>query len=426
VRMSRHRLTPWILAACAAFLALLALPRGGARASAAEDPAVVAAEGDAIPAHPGAQAPSLPAPELGPMRLDAARGRYVAPLGQGEALLTLEPVLQQKLTKVLSDYRVPWGATVLLDPRSGRVLAMAEHSQMEKGSPVALKAVAPAASVFKIVTAAALLEQGIGEESEVCYHGGKHRIARKQLADDPRRDRRCLTLQAAMGRSANVVFAKLADRGLTRDRLQSEAQRWLFNASIPFARPVEVSRAEIPEEPFDLATTAAGFGRVRLSPLHGALIAAVVANGGVLAPPRLVDAVAGGELPPVAGPTRVVDERVAAALARMMRTTTTDGTARKIFRRDRWSRRSPLREVAVAGKTGSLHEQKPFRDYSWFVGFAPVDDPQVVVATVVVNERLWRVKAPYVAHQALEVFFATAPARSLALAPAPPARAASR
>jgi len=404
---------------------MLALPWGGARASGGEEPAAAAAEDGAIPAHPGADAPTLPAPELGPMRLDAGRGRFVAPLGKGEALLTLEPALQQKLTKVLSDYRVPWGATVLLDPRSGRVLALAEHSQREKGSPVALRALGPAASVFKIVTAAALLEQGVAEDAEICYHGGKHRIARGQLADDPRRDRRCLSLQAAMGRSANVVFAKLADRGLTRDRLQAEAQRWLFNSAIPFARPVEVSRAEIPEEPFDLATTAAGFGRVRLSALHGALIAAVVANGGVLAPPRLLDAVEGEALPPAGEPTRVVEERVAAALARMMRTTTTDGTARKIFRRDRWSRRSPLREVAVAGKTGSLHEQHPFRDYSWFVGFAPVEDPQVVVAAVVVNERLWRVKAPWVAHQALEAYFATAPDRSLALAGPPPSGGAA-
>jgi penicillin-binding protein A len=282
--------------------------------------------------------------------------------------------------------------------------------------------VGPAASVFKIITAAALLQQGVGEESEVCYHGGRHRIDRRQLADDPRRDRRCLTLSAAMGKSANVVFAKLAERGLTAERLQAEADRWLFNGSIPFARPVEPSAAEIPADPFDLATTAAGFGRVRLSALHGALIAAVVANGGVLVPPQLVEAADGAEVPASPEPRRVVEEPVAAALARMMRNTTTEGTARKIFHRDRWSRRSPLREVTVAGKTGSLADRDPFRDYSWFVGFAPVEEPQVVVATVVVNERLWRVKAPFVAHQALEAYFAAAPPRALAqAAPAPPA-----
>jgi cell division protein FtsI/penicillin-binding protein 2 len=415
--MARHRLTPWILGACALFLALLALPGGGARAGSDEPAVVIAAEGDEAPAEEAAaEAPPSPPPSLGEMRLDPATGRYAAPLGEGRAVLTLDAGLQQKLTKVLADYRVPWGATVLLEPRSGRILAMAEHSQREKGArDLALRAIGPAASVFKIVTAAALLEQGVQPEETVCYHGGKHAIARKSLADDPRRDRRCLSLAAAMGQSANLVFAKLADRGLGAEALRAEAERWLFNAPLPFVRPVEVSRAEIPDDPFDLARTAAGFGQVRLSALHAALIAAVVANGGVLVPPELVDQVEGAAAFPRPDPVRVVDEPVAQELARMMRTTITEGTARKVFRRDRWSRRSPLREVAVAGKTGSLAERSPFRDYSWFVGFAPADDPQVAVATVVVNERLWRVRAPWVAHHALETYFGAAPARPVAL-----------
>ncbi len=65
------------------------------------------------------------------------------------------------------------------------------------------------------------------------------------------------------------------------------------------------------------------------------------------------------------------------------------------------------RDVAIAGKTGSLADRDPFRDYSWFVGFAPADRPQIVVASVVVNGRLWRVRAPQVARDALEAYFTT-------------------
>ena len=422
--MTAHRFTPWLLLACALFLGVLALPWGGARAGGAEPPPAAAASGDAREdaAPPAAEPAPLPPPPLGEPSLDPATGRWVAPLGAGRAVLTLDPKLQARLTKVLADYRVPWGATVLLEPRTGRVLAMAEWSQKEKGAHgLALRALAPAASVFKIVTAAALLERGVGPDETVCYHGGRHRISPRNLADDPRRDRRCLTLTAALGHSANVVFAKLADRGLTPDGLRAAADRWLFNAEIPFERPVEVSRAEIPDDPFRLATTAAGFGEVRMSALHGALLAAVVANGGVLVPPDLVEAVQGVASPERPAAHRVIEAPVAEALAGMMLRTTTDGTARKIFRRDRWSRRSPLREVRVAGKTGSLADRKPFRDYSWFVGFAPVEDPQVVVATVIVNERLWRVKAPWVAHAALEAYFASPPPHPVALAAPPPA-----
>ena len=51
--------------------------------------------------------------------------------------------------------------------------------------------------------------------------------------------------------------------------------------------------------------------------------------------------------------------------------------------------------IRVAGKTGSLAEQGPFRDYSWFVGFAPVENPQVAVATFVMNNAQWRVRADH-------------------------------
>jgi peptidoglycan glycosyltransferase len=319
-------------------------------------------------------------------------------------VLTLDPRLQKRLERTLSDFDVPYGATVLLDPRTGRVLAMAEHSRTEpKARNLSLKALSPAASIFKIVTAAALLEQGYSPEEPVCYHGGIHRLAPRLLADDARRDNACLPLSTAFGYSANVVFAKLADRGLTSDVLRATADRFLFNATIPFPSPVEVSRADIPSDRFGLANTAAGFGDVRLSALHAAMLGAVVANRGVLVTPWVVELVQGSEAaPPPPEPLRIIDERVAEALGAMMRETVARGTAARAFARPP----RELRGVRVAGKTGSLHEQKPFRDHTWFVGYAPAEDPQVVVATVVVNGPLWRVHAPWVAREALAAYFA--------------------
>jgi cell division protein FtsI/penicillin-binding protein 2 len=351
-----------------------------------------------------ALAQEAPAPRLGPRQLDQQLGRYVAAYGPGRALLTLDPRLQAKLERTLAEAAAPYAATVLLDPRTGRVLAMAEASVAEPRQAVglALRAVSPAASIFKIVTAAALLEEGYAPEEPVCYHGGRHRLEPRLLADDVRRDRACLPLASAFGHSANVVFAKLADRGLSAERLRSEAERFLFNVDIPFAAPVEHSRAVIPADRFGLANAAAGFGEVRLSPLHAALLGAVVANKGVLVPPWLVELVEGGEGPPAQEPVRVVDERVAGQLGEMMRQTVSRGTASRAFARPPQS----LRGVQVAGKTGSLNERSPFRDHSWFVGFAPADDPRVVVAALVVNGPLWRVRAPWVAREALAAYFA--------------------
>lgn len=340
---------------------------------------------------------------LGEPRLDPALGRYVAPLGDGRAVLTLDARLQARLERSLEGYRVPWGATVLLEPATGRVLALAEHSRAEPDRRgLALAALAPAASIFKIVTAAALLEKGVGAEGEVCYHGGKRRLQPGLLRDDPRRDRRCLSLASAFGRSANVVFAKLADRDLDPETLRATAERFLFNVPIAFPRPLEVSTADIPADPFDAANTAAGFGSVKLTPLHAALLAAIVANGGMFVPPVLVDSAEGAPLPPAPAPWRVVDEQVAAQLGEMMRETVAAGTARRVFRRVA----GPLRGVQVAGKTGSLADATPFRDYSLFVGYAPAEKPEVAVATIIVNDRLWHARASTVAKEALEAFFA--------------------
>jgi cell division protein FtsI/penicillin-binding protein 2 len=128
----------------------------------------------------------------------------------------------------------------------------------------------------------------------------------------------------------------------------------------------------------------------------------VVANGGVLAPLRLVEAVEGEMAPTPHEPTRIVDEEIAARLADMMRATVAEGTGRRVFRRPP----PAMRGVEVAGKTGSLFDRNPFRDWSWFVGYAPAENPRVVVATVVMNGPKWRVRAPWLAREALAAWFA--------------------
>jgi len=379
------------------------------------------------PAAPAAATHAPPLPDLRAMRLDPSLGRFVAPVAGGRAVLTVDARLQERLERFLSEYQTPYGAVVLLEPRTGRVVALAEHAQADGGRRgFALRAAAPAASVFKIVTSAALLEQGVLPDESVCYHGGRHRLQPRLLDDDPRRDRSCVTLASAFGKSTNVVFAKLADRGLSPELLRTEAQRFLFNAPIPLGEGLEVSRADIPQDAFGLAQTAAGFGEVRLSPLHGALLASIVANRGLLVPPRIVDVADGAEGPGEAEPIRVVDESIAGALAEMMRRTVTDGTARRVFRRAG----GPLRGVSVAGKTGSLADRNPYRDWSWFVGYAPVENPQIAVAAVVGNGTVWRVRAPLVAREALSDWFAARIAdagggsavRTAALVRAPAAR----
>lgn len=333
------------------------------------------------------------------------QGRLVVPGPQGEAVLTVEPLLQRQLTSLLKEYAVPYGAAVVLEPSTGRVLAMAEYSAAQPGlRGLATRAVFPAASIFKIVTGAALLEAGVPPEAETCFHGGKRRLNERLLVDGER-DSQCHSLAMAMGKSGNVVFAKLTQRHLSAEALRHAAARFRFNRSIAFPVPTDVSLASIPEDDFGLASTGAGFGDVYLSPLHGALLAAAVANGGRWQEPVLFEGTA------AAPPEPMLEPEVAQALTEMMEETVTSGTARRVFRE------RCCRVPGAVGKTGTLADRNPFRDYSWFVGFAPREAPRVAVAAVVVNEPLWRIRATWLGREALRL--------GLLARPAPPPAAVS-
>lgn len=327
-------------------------------------------------------------------------GVYVANLGGRKARLTIDPHLQSQMAKLIQMYKPVGAALVALDPRTGKVLALAEY-----GEGQATRQVYPAASVFKIITGAALIEKGVSPDDETCYHGGMHGIVGKLLQDKPRLDRRCLSLSMALAKSANVVFAKMAVKHLDADALRKEAERFLFNRPI-FDQPMEQSSANIPDSGLDFAKSAAGFGEVKLSPMHAALIAAAVGNGGVALEPSVLADIDGQPVAPT-GAMRLLNADTAATLRDMMKLTVTEGTAQRSFR-DR--QRNILGDIAVAGKTGSLSNRKgTFKDYSWFVGFAPADDPKIAVAAVVVNGLKWKVHAPFLAREALKQYLVGGP-----------------
>ena len=87
----------------------------------------------------------------------------------------------------------------------------------------------------------------------------------------------------------------------------------------------------------------------------------------------------------------------------MLTTTTTEGTARRYFR----NVDPVIKGMKVAGKTGSLSSSTggKRRHNSWFVGFAPAEDPEIAVAALVVNDPKWRIKATYLAREIIEEHF---------------------
>ncbi len=350
---------------------------------------------------------------------DAASGRFEYLDDQGERIpLSFDPELQQPLKRFIDTYHVPLAQLVAVEPSTGRVLAVIE-SKNQGPLPDGLDQpdLFPAASVFKIVTTSALLARGVDPEEEVCFHGGKHRIRSRELGDDERRDRRCDTLTQAVAHSANVAIAKLADRNLDPECLRDWASRLLFDRPLPSDWPIAPSAAVIPDESFSFAQCAAGFGDVTLGAFHGAALASAIANGGLLAPLRIfasensAAATAAGQIVPLGDavmPGRaVMDDRravrllppeMAADLTSMMALTVREGTARRAFRF------RGARALEAAGKTGSIAGKNPYRDYSWFVGFAPASAPRIAVAALVVNGPKWRIHASALAAVALRTY----------------------
>jgi cell division protein FtsI/penicillin-binding protein 2 len=327
------------------------------------------------------------------------------------ATLTLDPTLQRTAGAIMRRYEVPEAGVVLMDTRSGDVLVYASHVREGEPFDVNARAEAPAASVFKVITGSALVESGgLSATTEQCYHGGRSRITAAELRDDPQRDKWCANLAMAMGRSLNVVFARLAQKHLTPEDLSAMGGAYGFGAPVPFVVPNEAPKIEIPPDPVEFARTAAGFWNTSLSPLAGASIAQTVANGGVTLAPQIVDRVTRGDevtwershQPQIL--RRAVKAETAKEVTQMMLQTVANGSAYKIFH-DR-KRHAFLPDVLVAGKTGTLTRHKENRHYTWFIGFAPADKPEVAVAALIVNTPLWRIKGPHLARDVLRAYFA--------------------
>ncbi len=345
--------------------------------------------------------------ELHPRRVTTALS------GGRTAVLTLDPELQRTAESIMKRYRLPEAGVVLLDVNSAKTLVYASYVNKGPKFDFNARAEAPAASVFKVVTGAALVEMaGLGAETEECYHGGKSNISRGELEDNPAADKWCASLATAMGRSLNVVMAKLAKKNLSVEQLTSMGGALGFGVPVPFEAVNEPSRIALPDgDRVEFARAAAGFWHSSLSPLGGAQLVQTVANGGVTLQPRIVaeiiDADGQSEYRLPSEPKvlrRAIQTTTATELTRMMVQTTIAGSARKAF----FDRRGRpfLPEITVAGKTGTLTRHKENRHYTWFVGFAPADAPEVAIAALVVNTPLWRIKGPDLARDVLRAYFA--------------------
>jgi len=335
-------------------------------------------------------------------------GKFFEDRGGHRLFYTVDPILQKRINDVFQKHRPPYAVFVALEPQTGKILALTDYTRLrgEWGS-VWQRATYPAASVFKLVTAAGALEKGLlNYDSPVSFRGNLYRLGPQKLSESSRKDRRT-QFDEALGKSNNVVFGRVASNLLGSQALREYSEAFGFNHPIQFDFPVDMSRASIPEGPYDLARCGAGFGEVTLNPLHAAMIAATIANQGFMMKPYLVERVQGpGEERMYEAKHEMLGQPITAKtsqdLTRMMLRTVEDGTASKIFHR---FGKNLLKKMAISGKTGSLSGDNPPGQYDWFVGFAPADQPQIAFAAMIINHDRWRIKGAFIAQEALKTFF---------------------
>jgi cell division protein FtsI/penicillin-binding protein 2 len=358
--------------------------------------------------------------DLDQLTLSPSGDHYEARLKDGRhAVLTLDPALQGYAEKLLSEARAPRGAIVAMAP-DGRILALAgrrsepvpPRGSAVAGAPrsaeprqdarngtfdwrLATDVWAPAASVFKLVTASALVAAGVDPSDKVCFHGGLRSVLESNLRDD-KRDSRCESLSYGVAHSNNAILGKLAFQKLEPSALTRFAHELGISQGLPGAELRGTAGAvDIPAvRDLNFAQAAAGFSGSQLSAVGGALLAATFADDGEQPVPRLVASIDGAA---VAAPPRrrAITSEVAKAVGRMMLATCEIGSAAKSFGKHQ--------AIHVAGKTGTLTRSAPFyMEHSWFVGYAPAEQPEIIVSVVLGNPENWHLRGHEAARRLID------------------------
>lgn len=340
---------------------------------------------------------------------------------QGDTVVvTLDANLQNACWNALGGYK---GAVVVMEPDSGKILAMVskpdydpnviseiwDSLMSESGNSQLLnratQGLYPPGSTFKILTSLAYLREhndlfdqffyectGSVSAEDVtitCYNGSVHGQE---------------TLGSAFANSCNTAFASIGlelDNGKFRDL----AETFLFNRALPTDIPSSKSTFALNRKSSygDQMTTAIGQGDTLVTPLHMAMVASTVANGGIMMKPYMISRVESAEgnvvsqtNPEIYEELMTIDE--AQILTEFMKKTVQEGTAQALS----WN------SYSVAGKTGSAEYETgdAMGTHSWFVGFSHVDDPDIAVAIIAEDGGTGSSTAVPIAQQIFDAYYA--------------------
>jgi peptidoglycan glycosyltransferase len=321
--------------------------------------------------------------------------------------LTIDPVVQQAAWDALAGYE---GAVIAIRPKTGEIIAMVSTPSFDPNAlavhdtqqvidtyntllddptdPLINRTMNgdldPPGSTFKLVVAAAALESGAYTPDSAFPNPARLTLPQTDFEISNADLGTCgpgdtATIATAIRLSCNIPFAQLG-QALGATAIRDQANKFGFNESVSV--PLASEPSVYPRALDEPQTMLSAFGQssVRASPLQMAMVSMAIANSGTIMQPNLVESIVAPNLTPIQSFTpqefgQAISQPTAAALTQMMVASVANGAASN----------ARIDGVTVAGKTGTAQNGDGEPYTLWFTGFAPAEDPQVVVAVVVQN-----------------------------------------
>lgn len=324
-----------------------------------------------------------------------ATERRMVPAERGDDLvLTLDQSLQyvaeRRLTEEVAAAGAKAGMAVVVDVKTGDVLAMANVNGAKGATPAGpatqhdrnrpLTDIYEPGSTAKVITASSALELGkITTETRFSV-GSEVKVGGKVFPDDEPHAVANWSVQDILSRSSNVGAIAIAAK-VGRTDLDRAMRNFGFGARTPIQFPGEASGILQPPSNYDPAIMGSmpiGYG-IATTAMQTLDVFTTVASGGLSRPPRLVSATidADGQrhATPMPSSRRVISHSTATAMKQILRSVVTDGTGK----------RAAIEGYPVAGKTGTSRKppyEPPYQYMASFAGFAPVESPRFAAVVV--------------------------------------------
>ncbi len=318
-----------------------------------------------------------------------------------DLVLTVNHELQKAAYSAMGNHD---GAIVALNPKTGEILAMVSKPDYNPNSDSfeddlkdtalysrAIQFLYPPGSSFKTVSTAAILDSRLDDET---YDDQDGQYVIKSADGNPENDYICrnedarhaygLTdLEKAFTVSSNVYFAHLSTLIETK-KFQNIAEKFMFNKTIDFDLPIKQSvfqQGKMTDA--DRIMASIGQGQTEATPIHMALIAATIANDGVMPKPYIVSKIKSGSLTKFSAKPgsigRIISKEDAKIIKDLMKSVVDEGTGRS----------AAIPGIEVCGKTGTSENSltatggaNSGKTHSVFIGFAPYDNPEIAICVI--------------------------------------------